>query len=163
MIVILTWGLPIYAQEGDLPDPIEFNVITELQPIDDMVATPDTSGLTELTDLSQHSDIYNYLSTAVAAVNSLPDDLSMDNNGTSLLPAETATQLMGYAKWMFSGTSANELLGATLAPIGIELYILLTMIVFMAIAWITVKIALMIFNFVQYIVAWILRALPFVG
>lgn len=109
-----------------------------------------------------HSEIYNFLATAVANVNSLPDDLSRPN-GTSLIPDETATQLFGFAKWLFSDAAARELLGDTLAPIGINLYILLSIVVVLAVVWVTLKIAVLIIRFVQYAAGWILRILPFVG
>lgn len=134
----------------DMPEPIERDIV-DIPEVD--IISPDEV---------PHSEVYNYLATAVANVNSLPDDLT-SNNGTSLIPNETGTQFMSYAKWMFSDTSARELLGNTLAPIGINLYILLTLIVFLAIAWATIRIALLIYRFVQYIVREILRLLPFVG
>jgi hypothetical protein len=136
--------------EGVVPEPIERDIVN-IPEVD--IISPDEV---------PHSEIYNYLATAVANVNSLPDDLT-SNNGTSLVPNETGTQLMSYAKWMFSDRSARELLGNTLAPIGINLYILLTLIVFLSIAWATIRIALLIYRFVQYIVREILRLLPFVG
>jgi len=124
------------------------------------LATPDIQIIT--VDDVPHSEIYNYLSTSVAHVNSLPDDLTT-NSGTSLIPSESGTQLMAYAKWLFSPQSARELLGETLAPVGIFLFSLLTLIVFMAIAWVAIRIATLIFRFVQYLIREILRVLPFVG
>lgn len=137
----------------------------EFQPPPDVPAQgldiPETEIIT--VDDVPHTEIYNYLSTAVAHVNTLPDTLTTDGNGTDLVQSESATQLFGYAKWMFSGTSARELLGETLAPIGLNLYGLLTLIIFMAIAWGTIRIALLIYRFVYYLVREILRVLPFVG
>lgn len=126
----------------------------------EVLATPDIQIIS--VDDVPHSEIYNYLSTSVAHVNSLPDDLTSDN-GTSLIQNESATQLMAYTKWLFSDQSARELLGETLAPIGINLYLLLRLVIFMSIAWAAIRIATLIYRFVQYLVREILRVLPFVG
>lgn len=124
----------------------------------EMVETPNIAVFSA--EIIPHSDVYNYLSTAVAHVNSLPDEINK-GNGQSLLADETATQMMSYAKWLFSPTSAQELLGNNLYPVGINLFLLLTMLIFLAIAWTTIKIAVMIFRFVQWIVRWILEIIPF--
>jgi len=121
---------------------------------------PDFDGLT--VDDVDHEALFNYMSEAVSKINSLPDSL-FDNFGDDVVANESATQLFGYAKWLFSGNSANELLGPTLAPIGINLYILLTLLIFLVIAWVTIRLALLIFRFVLFIIREILRALPFVG
>jgi hypothetical protein len=140
---------------AQIPNPtIDFTILATPE----MVGTPNIAVFSA--DIVPHSEIYNYLSTAVAHVNSLPDEINK-GNGQSLLADETATQMMSYAKWLFSPTSAQELLGATLAPIGINLFLLLTLLIFMAIAWTTIKIAVMIFKFVQWIVRWVLEIMPF--
>lgn len=155
LFILFFVSTTVFAQFPEIPEPdIELYEVEEF-------ATPDAEYLLE-PELVPHSEVYNFLSTAVANVNQLPEDLT-SNNGTSLIQNESATQLMSYAKWMFSDVSARELLGETLAPIGINLYLLLTLIVFLTIAWATLRIATLIFRFVLFIVREILRILPFVG
>jgi hypothetical protein len=114
------------------------------------------------TDLIPSGDINDLLSTAVAYVNSLPDDITAPS-GISLIPDETATQLFGWAKWLFSADSANESLGLTLAPLALTLMVLLTLVVSMAIAYTTLKIAVFIYRLVTYVIQWILKFVPFIG
>lgn len=120
---------------------------------------------TESTDLFGDSgwiridDIISYLEQALGYLNNLPDNLTSDGN-TQYLPSETATQIMGYAKWLFSPNTAQELLGTTLAPIGINLYILLSILVILAVSWAFIKIIILILRFVQYIARWILDLIP---
>lgn len=152
-LCLILW-LSLSTVTAQVPNPtIDYTVLATPE----MVATPNIA----IFDPGNipHSEIYNYLSTAVANVNSLQTDIST-GNGQSLVQNETATQMMGYAKWMFSATAAQELLGNTLYPIGINLFLLLTMLIFMAIAWTTLKIAVMIFHFVQWLVRWILEFIP---
>lgn len=104
-------------------------------------------------------DLIAFLEEALTYINNLPDDLT-SHNGTQYLPSETATQLMGYAKWLFSFNTAQETLGVSLAPIGVNLYILLSIIVVLAISWAFIKIIVLIIRFVQYIARWILDLIP---
>lgn len=115
-----------------------------------------SEGISITQDDIPHSELYLWLEQAVQYVNELPEDISM-GNGTSLIVDETATQLFSYAKWLFSTTAANETLGPTLAPIGVNIFAILTMLVFLAIAWVTVKIFSLIFRFVMYAINWIVR------
>lgn len=153
IVLILAVSLSTVTAQT-FPNPtVDFTVLATPE----MVETPNYAVFSA--DIVPHSDIYNYLSTAVANVNSLPDDISK-GNGQALFNEETATQIFGYAKWLFSTTSANELLGETLAPIGINLFALLTLVIFMAIAWTFLRIAVFIFRLVQYVARWIAEIIP---
>jgi hypothetical protein len=114
------------------------------------------------TEVIPKNEIYTFLATAVAEVNSMPDDLAV-NGGTELLPNESATQLFSYGRWLFSGSSATELLGETLAPIGINIYVYLTIMVVLTSAYFTIRVAALIIRFVQYVVGWVLKVIPFIG
>lgn len=104
-------------------------------------------------------DMIAYLEDVLDYINSLPDNLTYFN-GTQYLPDETATQMIGYAKWLFSPTTANELLGETLAPIGINLFLLLTILVLLMITWAIVRVVVLILRFVRYVARWILDLIP---
>jgi hypothetical protein len=132
----------------DIPIAPEVEVTLEVEALD--------------TDVIPKNEIYTFLATAVAEVNSMPDDLAVQG-GTELLPNESATQLFSYGRWLFSGSSATELLGETLAPIGINIYVYLTIMVVLASAYVTIRIATLIIRFVQYVVGWVLKVIPFIG
>jgi hypothetical protein len=72
-----------------------------------------------------HSDIYNFLATAAANVNALPNDISAPG-GVPLFANPDASPLFGYAKWMFSGSGTQELLGQTLSPFGTRVFLVVT-------------------------------------
>lgn len=156
LLFVLSLPLGAYAQ-NDIP---RFDPFPDYQ-------EPDVDLTTDIGDFEQieipHSDLYYALEQAVEHVNSLPDDLSKDYSGTSVVPDETATQLMGFAKWLFSGTSANELLGATLAPIGINLFRLLGLMIALAIAYTTIKIAIIITRMVMSIIGAVMKVIPMMG
>lgn len=113
-------------------------------------------------DIVPRSDIYNFLATAVAEVNTLPDDLS-DVNGVNIVPDESATQLISYSKWLLSPATLNEIVSPKFSPIAVNVYILLMLYVVGFSTWLTVKMVTTLIKFVQYIVSWLLRIIPFVG
>lgn len=74
-----------------------------------------------------------------------------------IIPNETATQLFSYMKWMFSDTAANELLGQTLAPIGLELYALLVIAITFTLMWLTIRMLVLSWRLLLFIVGWIIK------
>ena len=108
---------------------------------------------------THQNDIVALLEDAVGYVNSLPDHIT-ENEGIDYVPNETATTLFGYAKWLFSYNTAQELLGVSLAPMAVMLYYILGLVIILAIAWVTIKIVILILRFVQYIARWIIDLIP---
>lgn len=155
IIVLLTIVSATSAQDIDYPD------VPETYEFDEFEDVPDTDiGALEDPALFPHSEVHDWLVEAVDNVNSLPDDLTQVN-GTSAVADETATQLFSYMRWMFSGASAREILGETLAPIGLNLYILLFMSVVLAAAWVTVRIVALLLRFVIFVIRRIIDVIPF--
>jgi hypothetical protein len=107
------------------------------------------------------SEIYTFLATAAANVNRMPDQIA--NAAGPDLPSTDAMQLFSYSKWLFSTNTAQEVLGPTFAPIGINLFIVLTVVVGMAIVWFAILFASMLIKAVVWIVQQILRIIPFIG
>ncbi|MCL4251790.1 MAG: hypothetical protein KJ065_26935 [Anaerolineae bacterium] len=93
------------------------------------------------------SGVYNFLATAAANVNALPQDISAPG-GVALLPNSDAVPLFSYAKWLWSGNSTRELLGEQLSPIGNTGVIWITLVVVLGLIWLTVTIATAIVKFV---------------
>lgn len=79
---------------------------------------------------------------SAADLESIPDSLQEAN-----IPTETGTQLFSYAKWMFSGVGARELLGETLAPLAIDFYWTLAVVIAMTIIWAAVRILVFTIRF----------------
>lgn len=119
------------------------------------VNIPDFNAIAEGNDF----DLVAQMTDVLNQIQSLPDDIFEEVG----IESETATQLFSYAKWLFSANSANELLGPTLAPIGIYLYTVLGATILLAISWAIIRIALLIFRFVYFIIREVLRVIPFVG
>ena len=101
------------------------------------------------------NDVVGFLQTAVANVNAAPADLA-----GGYVPDETANQLFGYAKWMFSDASARELLGNSLAPIGMNVYILLGLTLFIGGAYASIRIGVLFIRFAQHLLRWIMEFIP---
>jgi hypothetical protein len=109
------------------------------------------------------SEIYSFLATAAANINQLPAQIDRDPSGTSLIPSDDARNLLGYAKWLFSPATARELMGEALSPLGINAFVLFTLIVFLTSAWLLVKIATMLIKAVVWLIQQALRLIPFIG
>jgi len=104
-------------------------------------------------DLSVDQEIGEINST----LDSIPDTLDND-----LIPNETATQLFSYMKWLLSETSAQELAGETLAPILINLYVLLALAFTFAAIWLTIRILVLSWRLILFIIGWIIRLIELI-
>lgn len=102
-------------------------------------------------------NVNDTLAESQNTVDSLPDTLDPD-----LIPAETATQLFGYIKWIFSENSARELAGNTLAPIFINLYVYLVLGFSFAVIWLILMLAVFTWRFVLFIIRWIIRLIELI-
>jgi hypothetical protein len=107
------------------------------------------------------SDVYNYLSTAAANVNALPDDVSAPG-GAALLPSDDGRQLFGYAKWLLSGNSIRELVGPTIQPIGTTMFVWITLVIVLVAVYFTVRSILTIMKFVVWVFNFVRNLIPFV-
>jgi hypothetical protein len=92
-----------------------------------------------------------------SSLDSVPDRLDDD-----LIPTETATQLFSYIKWAFSDSSANELVGVTLAPILLNLYLLLLLAVTFTILWLTIRMLILGWRLILFIIGWIIRLIELI-
>ena len=97
------------------------------------------------------------LADVQGTADSLPDELPDD-----VITTETATQLFGYVKWLFSDLSARELVGETLAPILLNLYVLLVIAITFTMLWITIRLAVFAWRFILFIIGWIIRLIELI-
>jgi hypothetical protein len=74
-----------------------------------------------------------------------------------LIPNETATSLFSYMKWMFSDTSAKELVGETLSPILINLYVWFLIAITFTTIWLIVRFVIFLWRFVLWVISWIIK------
>ena len=109
--------------------------------------------LPDVEDLNVDTQIGEINST----VDSIPDTL--DNE---LIPNETATQLFSYMKWMFNENTANELLGQTLAPLGIELFVLLLLAFTFTLLWLTIRMLVLTWRLILFIIGWIIKLIELI-
>lgn len=107
-------------------------------------------GVTDLNIDSEYAE-------AVSTTDSLPDALDDD-----VLQDETATQLFSYMKWLFSDNSAQELVGVTLAPILLNLYILLGLAFTFTALWLTIRFLVWTWRLILFVVKWIIRFLELI-
>lgn len=114
-------------------------------------------------DNAVEGDLYSSMATAAAVVNSLPEQINnAAPGGQSLVDAMAgAKQVFGYIKWLFSPNSAQELLGRSLAPIGINILVIVTMIVALTAIYIAINTIVYIVKFVIWLITQALKLVPF--
>lgn len=109
-------------------------------------------------DPALKSDLYRAMATAAASTNQLPEQV---RSAGSLPSTAGAAQIFGYAKWVFSANSRQELLGKTLAPLGETLWWLLSIAIVMTAIWIAIRIIVLIVKAVVWAVNQFLKLIPF--
>ena len=111
------------------------------------------------------ADVANQMATAAAQTNQLPSDIARPSGGSSVIPSGDATLLFSYAKWLFSLNTAQELLGQTLAPLGVNLFIILTIVMLLTAVYLAVNLITVIIRFAIWVLnlIWkLLQLIPFV-
>lgn len=96
-------------------------------------------------------DIYTYLSTADANLAALPSNLE-NPYGQPLLPAERGGSIFGYAKWILSFSTAEELLDPLAPPVQHASAIMTMTLVTVGIAFV-----LFMFVFIVRFIVWLVR------
>jgi hypothetical protein len=109
------------------------------------------------------SEIYNYLATAAANINAMPDDLSRPG-GVSVLPSgDGVVQIFAYGKWLFSFSSAQELLGQSFSPVAIHVTAAFALIILLASIFLLVKLATLIIKVVTWLIQQVIKLIPGLG
>lgn len=106
------------------------------------------------------SEMYSNMATAAANVNRLPDEIRRPG-GQNLIPSPDVSQLFAWAKWLFSLSTAQELLGQTLAPIGISLFIVMNFVIILTAIYFLINLIVLIVKAVIWIINQILKIIPF--
>ncbi len=119
-----------------------------------------TSNQIEATELNA---FYEQLREAADRINGLPDEIQKAGPSGQKLSDTTAGvgQIAGYVKWLFSANSAQELLGKTLAPIGINVLVIFVMTVAMVAIYIAINIVVFTIKMIVWLVNQILKLIPF--
>lgn len=87
---------------------------------------------------SQTSEMYQFMATAAAQVNSIPS--SADSvGGTNIIPAYNANVLWGHAKWLLSGSAVDAVLGRSLGSLAVLMYVYLIIIITRTSVWLLVR------------------------
>lgn len=123
---------------------------------------PTTTPIATIMPEIPHSEIYNFLSTAVVNVNNLPEDLFAPG-GVPVLVNPDAQAVFSYGKWMLSVTGARELVGDTLSPIAVRIFLFLSLTVVFSGIWQIVNLVVLLIKGIVYIVQQVLKFIPFVG
>lgn len=131
----MQWGTPFAPDLTDIP----------------------TSEPLETPQPADYGPVYDFLSTAAAEVSNLPDDVD------GLVPSVNPLPLFGYAKWTFSCASVQELMGATLSPIGCHALLGISLHVVLAGILLTIRVVRMVIKVAMWIVTQIIRVIPFIG
>jgi hypothetical protein len=106
------------------------------------------------------SEMYSSMATAAANVNRLPDEIRRPG-GQSIVPSADVSQLFSYAKWLFSLNTAQELLGRTFAPIGINLFVIFVIVIILTSIYFLVNLIVLIIKAVIWVINQILKIIPF--
>jgi hypothetical protein len=114
-------------------------------------------------DADTKSDLYRVMATAAFQVNELPEQIQTSGqNGQGVIPSTSgAIQIFGYIKWMFSANTAQELMGRTLAPFGINIFIIFLMITIMTGLYFLVNFIVLIVKAVIWVFNQFLKLIPF--
>ena len=98
--------------------------------------------------------------TNAANINALPSDPTRP--GGQAIPSVDLTQLFGYAKWLFSASTAQELFGRTLAPLAINVFIVLVLAISYSAIWLLINIIVLIIKVVMWIVRLIIQMIELI-
>lgn len=114
-------------------------------------------------DTNELNKFYEQISAAAEKINALPDEINKAGPAGQTLSNITAgiTQIAGYVKWLFSGNTAQELLGKTFAPIGINIMVIFLMTVAMVTIYIAVNTIVYTIKMVIFLMNLVLKVLPF--
>lgn len=101
--------------------------------------------------------MYDFLATAEGNLQSAPEDIS--NPGVPILPNQDGSQIFGYAKWLLSSSTAEELFGPFGTPV-LHISAMISLVIFLAIIYFIVFLVSYILRFVIRIVQAVLELLP---
>lgn len=160
LIGLLFWPTPEPAQAICLAG-IDWNAVIFGSPPDEDLSTI----CDRQVDINQEklNEFFEQIQDAADKMNALPDEINKAGpSGTTLTSATAgAGQIAGYVKWLFSPASAQELLGRSLAPIGINVMAIFLMTVAMVAIYITINIVVFTIKMVVWSMNQILKILPF--
>lgn len=143
-------------------DPYDFGSVPGQVTFGTFVGTPDYAGTVipvpgELGEY--HSEVYNGLGTAAAHINELPASI------VSFVPDIDGglNSFSGYAKWVMSGTSLQEIFGLRLYLIATHAFYGILIAIVISSIDLIIWIIVLIMKFISWIIQKILNAIPFVG
>jgi hypothetical protein len=144
-------GTPGYG-EGDIPGTPQLGTLASTPQVGETaIPVPD-----DLRDA--HPVIQSSLGTAVAQVNALPQDIS------GVVPGITRfNEFAGYARWVISGVSLQEIFGQTLYVIPLHFTFALTAVMFVSAIMLVFRFVMWFLKFANWIVRFILKIIPFIG
>jgi len=105
-------------------------------------------------------DMYNYLATANANLESAPENLT--NPGVAVLPNQNGSQLFAYAKWITSAGAADEVFGP-FGPIVTHIGAAVILIIFLAIVYFIIFLVTLIIRFVGWLITKVTQVVPGLG
>jgi len=121
LILIMFTSIRVGRAQTDTPTPTDTPTIT-----------PTSYGSVPDEELS------NLMATQASNTNTLPDDISHPIGNQSIVQDVDLTPLFSYVKWLFSANTAQELLGPTLAPLGLSIFTLFLITVIMIAVYLVV-------------------------
>ena len=102
----------------------------------------------------EHSDIYNYLSTAAAEIEQLPENFG------GYIPDPNIGYMMGYIKWGLSCVSLHEVLGETFGTFFCHASVGVILLVIMTVVWVSVTIIMLIIRLVLKVIKFVASFIP---
>jgi hypothetical protein len=122
------------------------------------IYTPDYSVTIDAPDTGEQfeGDLRNGLSTAVAQLNDLPNEIAIVAPDTDSLRIYA-----GYGRWLVSGVALQEIVGQTIYPIFQHMFYALYIVIFIVSVRVILRGVVLILKFVTWIMGRILDVLPF--
>lgn len=110
------------------------------------------------------SDLYRAMATAASQVNGMPEQIQASGqNGQSVIPNTSgAIQMFGYIKWLLSPASIQELMGKTLAPLGVNVFVVFVITITMAGLYIAINMIVLIVRGVMWVYSWIIKLIELI-
>jgi hypothetical protein len=114
-------------------------------------------------DADMKSDIYRVMATAAYNVNKMPEEIKKSGPAGKDISGSTsgAVQLFGYAKWVMSPNTAQELMGKSLAPFGINVFVIFLLITSLTAIYFLVNLIVIVIKFVAWVINQLLKLIPF--
>jgi hypothetical protein len=105
--------------------------------------------------------VQDALATAAANTNELPSDISAPS-GQAVVPSSDAAPLFAYIKWLFSLNTAQELLGRKMAPVAINLFIVMVIVITLTGVYLAINLITLLIRFAVWVLTIVIKIIDLI-